>query len=576
MRNESEPPAENGSGSVGPGHEKAADSGQETPAGPALGRVAFTSHAFGPTWGRRLSFVLLITLLIGLPIRLIVVDRAAMVSRDTVTFVWYAQALAEDPLAAMRQHDQHPLYPASVLAAHGVVQRLGILPETLRSDPVRSWTTAAIAVTLLGGLAVIVAVYLLAAGLFDPQTGLVAALLAAAAAEFCQLSGDGLTDMPHLAVYLLAIWAGLRGFQSGHAGWFLGVGALAGIAYLIRPEGAEPAVVTAALLVVPYVCRLGWRQRLLGLMCVLVGSALVASPYMIATGKLVRKKPVWRFIGKEATASRAVVPLAACPPVKTLAGKLPVAPVPAGLAGEVPRALLLIGENWMRSLRGTYLLPLLAWLIWRKRYPPDPVGSRMVQLAVGLHVAILMALIVQFNYQDLFSLRHVMVLTGLTLPFAAAGVIAFIESLSERSQGWAAVLVGLGLIAPTLPWMFEIRHRDDAHFRSAAAWMRENSDGRPRILTERHRMAFYANGDYIPGLFTADAAQYLARARKHRPDWLAFDERRITKESPGFFNELEASVTEGEKLYVQRIESNYLSQGTRRVLIYHYIPSAKE
>ena len=42
----------------------------------------------------------------------------------------------------------------------------------------------------------------------------------------------------------------------------------------------------------------------------------------------------------------------------------------------------------------TYLFPLLAWLILRKRWPADPMGLRFVLAAVGLHVLILIALIV--------------------------------------------------------------------------------------------------------------------------------------------------------------------------------------
>lgn len=535
--------------------------------GTAVVRIPATSG-----FGRQLGLLLAITLLIGLPLRMLVVSRAAMVSRDTVTFIWYAQALADDPLAAMRGHDQHPLYPALVLAAHETAERLPLLPASVRNDPIRSWTTAAVSVTMLGGLAVIIAVYLLTSRLFDRQTGLLAAVLAAVAAEFCQLSADGLTDMPHLAIYLLAIWSGIRGFQEQRYRWFALAGLLGGINYLLRPEGAEPAVVIAGLLAVPYACRLAWRRRLLAMVCVIAASVVAAAPYMLATGKLVQKKSIWRFFESGEPA-----PAALLDADTLLAGDMPENAnirgegfARAGIATDAPKAIMLVGEDWVRSLRVTYLFPILIWLALQRGLPADRTGLRIVEAAAGLHLLVLMALIVQFDYWDLFSLRHVMVLTGLSIPFVAAGVVALIESLPEQRQGWATMLLAVGLIAPTLPWLFEARHREDAHFVRASQWIHENTPHRPRVLTERYRMAFYARGDYIPAPLTADAPDYLARARQSRPDWVVFDERRILKESPGFFEALQQSIVPGETLELARIEKNKTPRGQRQVLIYRY------
>ena len=134
-----------------------------------------------------------------------------MISRDGVTFIWYAQRLANGPIAQMRVQDQHPLYPVSVYAAHRVIDAVqNVFPDWL-ADPVVSWPAAAMAVTLAGGLLVVVAVSCLAAALFDRRVAILAALLAALTAEFCQLSADALSDMPHLALYLFALAAGIRG-----------------------------------------------------------------------------------------------------------------------------------------------------------------------------------------------------------------------------------------------------------------------------------------------------------------------------------------------------------------------------
>ncbi len=483
-----------------------------------------------------------------------------MVSRDTVGFIWYAQALEHTPLQAMRERAQHPGYPAMVLAAHKLIERLPVLPAAMRHDEVRSWTAAAIGVSMLGGLAVVLACYALTAQLFNRSVGLIAALLAAAAAEFCQLSADGLTDMPHLAIYLTALWATLRGLDQGRLRWFAVAGVLAGLGYLVRPEGAEPAVVAAVLLVTPRISHLAVSRRLACLACLVVCAAVLAGPYMLATGKLVQKKPVGEWLSVQTEAMRSPAGDAgdrAC--VRT-----------AGMGGDAMRALWPIAENWVRSLRGTYLLAVIPWLIWRRRMAGSLMGTRAVAVCMGLHVVILIALLVRFNYWSLFSLRHVMVLAGLTLPFAAAGVVLLIERLPESRQGWAAVLLGAVLVGPTFPWMFQARFREDAHYRSAAAWMQAETPRRPRIMTAWERMAFYAYGDYIPAPWRADPARYLRAARKTRPDWLAFDERRMLKESPDFFTALIGAVRSGERLELARIETCNTGRGTRRVLIYRY------
>lgn len=512
---------------------------------------------------RSLGLLLVIVLLVGLPIRAIVIDRAAMVSRDTVTFIWFAQAMQARPLGAVRDHEQHPLYPALVLAAHRAIERLPIVPASVRDDVVRSWSAAAMAVSLIGGLLVIAASYLLATRLFDRNVGLVAALLAAAAAEFCQLSGDGLSDMPHLAVYLAAMWAALGGFDTGRARWFALAGLLAGVGFLFRPEGAEPAVVGATLLAIPKLFRLTWRKRLIGLASLAVAAGCVATPYMLLTGRLVQKKSIDKFLPVEVSA-------ASDKPRFDTNHRSVAAVARADSFGDVARAVPLIVEDYIRSLRGTYLLPLIAWLVWRRQWPASRTGTVVVPTAIALHVLILIGLIVRFDYQDVFSIRHVMVLTGLSLPFVAAGVAVLIGLLPDERQGWAALLLGAALIAPTLPWMLEARHRDDAHYRTAGEWIHANSPVRPRVLTSRFRMAFYARGDYIPAPPEADAASYMRNARATVPDWIAFDERRILRDHPAFFEELSDLVEPGERLEPIRVETNRVGGKPRRVLVYRY------
>ncbi len=518
--------------------------------------------------GRRAAGLALagIVVLLALPLRLYLAGSAAMLSRDGVTFIRCARAMEHQPLAVMRSQPQHPLYPAAILAVHAAMRSLGPPVSAVLHDPIRGWTLAAVLVALAGGLAAVVGVYLVTAGLFGVSAGLAAAAMTAAAAEFCRISADGLSDMPHLALYLGAVAAVLRGLRRRQTGWFLLGGLLSGTAFLCRPEGAEVAVVTAAALLVFPRNRLR-RERWRAAAAVALGALLIASPYMVITGKVVQKKSPWRLLLPSAGQARAA------PPSEVAQAAADV-PVRAGLDGRgllpAGEALMIIGEKWGRALRVTLLLPALWWLLGG-RAAGDAAGARLVGALMLVHLLILIGLILRMNYADLLSLRHVLVLAGLTMPFAGAGVIQAGQRLHARRPGVAAaVLIGL-LIAPTLPWLVAVPYADDAYLRRAGEWIRRHSAGpAPRVMAERHRVAFYADGEPIVFQESWTAGEVLELARRTGPDWLVLDERRTLRSHPGFLDELARSLKTGEKLELVHAEAGGGRRTASRALIYRY------
>lgn len=564
---------------------------------------------------RALLALACVVLFAALPVRLYLALTATMVSRDGVTFIWYAQGLERDPLATLRDQDQHPLYPALVLGAHELLQAgksaaARMLPSAgpALDDPVRSWTLAAMSVTFIGGLAVIVAVYALAARLFDRGVGLLAAAMAALAAEYCQLSADALTDMPHLTLYLFALYAGLRGIQAARSGasvwprtwtWFAGAGVLSGLAFLMRPEGGEAGLVCAAGAIV---LARGWhpRRRLAAAACVALGAAAVASPYMVVTGKLVQKKSIGQLLGQTANVDGPGKGAAAgVPTSRVMADAQQVTSFPVGftlstagtkagryracdelhLAGAGTEAIRvfkaggLVLEHWGQALRVTLLLPAIAWLVLRRERPAEAAGRRLVAAAILLHVAVVLRLILQFHYEEMFSVRHVMILAGLTLPFSAAGLAAILDRLPERRRSAAAALILLGLVAPTLPWMLEPRFAHEAYLRQAGEWIRTRQPAGAKILTTRHRVAFYANGAWIWSTLDANHSWILGEARLHKADWLVFDEQRMLRMSKTFFDDLENLAAPGE-LERTAVFEQPTRRGVQRAIIYrHRSPS---
>ncbi len=518
----------------------------------------------------RAAYALLAILFAALAVRLYVAATAAMISRDGTVYIAYAKQLATHPLEEIRRQPHHPLYPAMLLGAHRLLDELRRLPgaadEAVFADPVLSWQAAGMAVTLVGGLAVVIASFTLGSVLFNRTVGLLTSLLAAMTAEFCQLSADVLTDMPHLAVYLFAAAAAVRGLRDGRAGWMFVAGLLSGTAFLLRPEGAEVAVVAAAGALVVVRDR-PWRRRLAFVVAVSIGAGLVAAPYMVVTGKLVQKKSIGQLLdlaaAEEITHSHALPHVAA------------IIPGDADLR-RTAQALLIVAVKYVRSLRVSLLLPAIAWLVLRRRQAvsaeatENRVGTRFALGLFLLHGLILLALIVRFDYSELFSMRHVMILAGLTLPFSAAGIVLMAELVPPARRKLAASLLLIGIIAPTVPWMFERRYADEVYLRRAGEWIRVQSPHSPRVMTTRHQAAFYAAGEQVWSPLDANHGYILAEARAKRPDWIVFDERRMLRMSPGFFESLEAALIPGESLTLEHTESQPRRGRIERALIYRY------
>jgi len=278
-------------------------------------------------------------------------------------------------------------------------------------------------------------------------------------------------------------------------------------------------------------------------------------------------------------------------PATTGGGRYTTLRMEAALAGVadpagVGRAVLLVLEKWVRSLRGTLLVPAILWLALRRWGPrlqarqrpgrawpavpaANPEGLRLLFALEGLHLLIVIALVLRFDYWELLSVRHTLILAALTMPLAAAGCLAIIQALPQRGRTFGAVLLMGALIAPTLPWMLERRFADDRYLREAAEWLRKQPGSR-RILTTRHRVAFYADGQHVWSPLDANVETILATARDERPDYLVFDERRLVRERPTFFSDLQSLVQPGEELELVHDQPQAAPATADHALVYRY------
>jgi 4-amino-4-deoxy-L-arabinose transferase-like glycosyltransferase len=547
---------------------------------------------------RRAANWVIIAVLVAAGVRTYLVSIMPTVSRDGVTFIWYAQRLATAPLEEIRREKQHPLYPALIAAAQGALNRVGVAG----ADEVRRWIMAGESVAFAASLALVAAVYLLAAVLFGRRVGVVAAACAALLPEFARYGVDVLSDTLHLTLYVLALTAGLSGLLR-RTWWRLGLaGLLSGMAFLVRPEGGE-----AALVILFSICVArgwAWRRRLGGAVACLAGLLMVAGPYMLATGHVVQKKSLRRFIGADAAGQYRGVGRAdprrsegsglrcgiarlggardagssallafgvgGALPVGAQArtGGLPAAPARDGtLLGVAAADVGVIGRgswsllyaagktllNWVRSLRVMYLLPAAAWLLLGPRRPKPSGVWWVVLMAWGLHAAVCVLLIRSFGYWDLFSVRHVLVLTVLTLPWAAAGLVGLVDWACSARQSWltparASALVAVVVVGPTLPWLLRAPNTDYAYLRHAGEWIGARYPRPQYIMTDLWHVPLYArarfcsryvNGQTIQWPGTADADALVAWIRQERPTLVVLDEPHLRRENARFFDDLD-------------------------------------
>jgi len=528
----------------------------------------------------------LVAIVVGcLAVRLYLAASAETVSRDTCLFVWYAQGLPESPRATLRAYDQHPLYPLSVWATHALLASGDRLPEGSRG-----WERAATAASMTAGMGAVLLIWLLTRHLFGRRIGLIGALFAALYPELARCSADGLSDPIHLFFYLAALLFGATGLSRASRGRTLAAGVCAGLAYLARPEGAGMGL---ALILVCVVAAKAtpWRTRL-GLAVVAgIGFALPATPYMLATGKLVQKKPVEKFLSWPAGPDESAAGWQPGPRVPEEARPLPAGVVGPGAlqdqAGRYARAFLSVLWKWVKTCRVVFfLLAVVGFVAYGCPAGRQATGA-LVTAAGALHFLVLILLVVNFDYHGKLSVRHTLVLAVLPLPWAAAAaewIVLRLNHLRSAQKGeqrrevaappwWWWVAVALALTAPTSFWLLRHLQPNTAYLRSAGEWLAANRPRAALVMTTENRVPFYAgkNRCHWPEE-NGRVDELLAHLDLFRPDVLVLDLRRATGSNPRFPDQLASSPEAARRL--RRIASfagRPEKRGTPQVILFDVI-----
>ena len=506
---------------------------------------------------------LVVAVLLAAALEVIVGLRSPIIAKDGMSFIRIARALEEDATETLQIEDQHPGYPAMIVAAHYLVRGWPGLSEF------DGWFLAARLAAGIAGVASVAVVWLLTRRLFGQRVADVAVLLAAAWPLLRQNASDALSDTPHFLFYLTGVWLTCEGLARRSARWFAAACAVSGLAYWIRPEGLIVGL-TAALLLLVQLWRAEGHGRWRAISKVAAISMLmaaIAAPYWLMAGKVTSKKSP---LGQGPTALEiAVKGIDQTPGL--LSEPLPGAKLPDEIArpetllGKLAAAFYELFKEIAQGFYYLFLIPLFAWLLAPSRLRPHFVATWMTTVLIFCHMAMLVLLFMTAGY---ISHRHVIPLVGMMLPGTAAGTVWLAEQLAERLPKWAAKIRFLPLlpalrvrssqqvlrvmmclmVVGLLPKAVKPLHEVYAPLVEASLWVKRHARPGDQVLASSGYVRFYSD---LPGLLLGPEVPNLpiglALAPRSRPwsfivlevDDRKFDRQQLCQSTAGYEQVLE-------------------------------------
>lgn len=426
-------------------------------------------------------------LLLAIAARGVALARTSVVSTDGVNFSFMAQEILRGEWRGALAQDQHPLYPAAVAGA-----------RLLRDDP--SFGLAAIA--LLSTAALFWLLWRLTPLCAGAEAVPWTLLLFAVHPLLTRNAADFLSETPCLVLVAGGLLAFRRWLEAPSARGEALLGALAGLAYLVRQDGAE--ILLGALVLLPI--RLARREIRIGaaLRWGIVAAAaffIVVLPYL---AHLRIEEGRWMISRKKSF-------LALFPWLDPAYGVHP----PADALGVILPPLAV--QVWIHTLAFWRELlqkceafhPLLAlaavaggWTALRERRLPLFLG-----VFFWIHMGVLVVLL---NGAGYLEKRHFVLAAFVSLPWAGLALSRLSALLARRlGPAAAAGILGAAVAAILLAKSVKGRREEDREtYRAAAEWIRlrlpEGGEGALAAPREREgqRLAFYAGRDlllYDPG-----------------------------------------------------------------------------
>ncbi|MBI4574154.1 MAG: glycosyltransferase family 39 protein [candidate division NC10 bacterium] len=434
--------------------------------------------------------------------------------------------------------------------------------------PARSAETAGLLIALAAGLLAIFPLVAIARTTAGETAAAGAAFLWAIHPLAIRLGVQALTDTPMVFFVAMAIWAGLRAMDENRLSWALGAGGCSGLAYLLRPEGIEPALALAVLYTrhgspsshadeenstsssarktTSFAFGKKALRRVAWALAPLVGWAVIASPYIVhisgETGSLT--------LSKKKSTSSLLRSLAPVPEGATTSeGVVKSSGAPAGVNQLAPQGKL---RRFSRSVydfqkplvNGIHPLVLLfgvlgAWGIRAQKARGSGRARALLLGLLGLHLVVLVGLAAHQGATYLGG-HHFFLMVLYSLPFAGAGLASALTWGTDRlgGQRWVPIGAVALLVAVPIIWMATRGTDRGVMVRPAAAWIRSQVRGTPVIVTNIAKLTYHARAKRVELSGTYD--EILQRGRAQSAHFVAFYPDLVNEVSPDFLPRLNA------------------------------------
>lgn len=460
--------------------------------------------------------------------------QTAVMMNDGPIFIRLARQIRDGDWNAALRYEFHPLYPIAIA-----------LVEPLTGD----WERAAVAVSVIAGALSVLALFALLRDTFDRRVAAIGAFLLAVhpiAIEQADVQSDAL----YLAFFVWSAALLWRALSRDDARAAFAAGVVAGLAYLVRPEGLG-AVVVGGILIAWQLARRDLRfpraSRVSVALC--LGAALASAPYVAFISShngaftLTGKKSVAGVLGitaLHAWITRGTVEYKPEKPVDPLLAERPDlerpargvrpfrnAPVATGFAKYPAAAKRLLGVS-LKAARPEIAV-LLVFGLFAARGRPGLRG-RTFAIYTGLYAFVLLGLSANSAY---VSRRHVLPVATLLFGYAALGVpmlAAAITALPGLRGRLATPAVATGLLvvvgALALGKALGPDRQSSLGERRAAEWIAAHGAlaAGEAVASVKQRVAYYADAPHVDLRRAPHAELLLPYLRRERARYVVVDD----------------------------------------------------
>ena len=431
---------------------------------------------------------LLILVLVATGLGVYLVATTVVISKDGVVYIELAKDFSTEPLRFVTEDSFG--YPFLIFSAH----RLTTLFNN--DSSVLPWIHAAQSITLICRVLACIPLYFIGKLLVGGGKSFWALLILLILPYPAEFGSDVLRDWPHILFLASGILFLLRGAERGKWWMFGGVGLVAGLGQTIRPECAQ-LVVYGTLWILMRLCAPKHPMNRFASLCALsvlfAGFAVPTIPYLISRKDILpeelrpylRESKLWES-DKEQEFT-----------IERLENTYTASISPGKVAKGIGRLAGEMTENLMY-----YFVPALALGMYarvRKKNAKREVETFFVPTFVFLNVLMILLLYMHWSY---ISRRHCLPLLAILIFYVPLGLEFMANGLSDRfskhrskagenSRWWFFVLLIIG-VCICLPKLLKPVGADKWGFRSAAKWLKENTNREDMIAVPDPRISFYA------------------------------------------------------------------------------------